>query len=226
MLSTISANLPESLSSPCSATIVGVRDQTVPAGPELDLRGSLIRSLGAFGEMLPGSLVARSRKCGKPNCRCAAGEELDAGFLLSVGVDGKLRAFHVPAALAQEVRSKVELRKRLDEAAARIAGLDLRRFLRRKEKQPACAAAVVPPMIRVLASTLTVVLHCRPARGRCPTTSRRLPLRAPRAPCSFLPKTRRPALRNRRCPATDSLLPEVHIVCDNIPAVWNKLYIS
>jgi hypothetical protein len=40
----------------------------------------------------------------------------------------------VPVALVPEVRSKVELRKRFDEAAAQIAGLNLRRFLRRKEK--------------------------------------------------------------------------------------------
>jgi hypothetical protein len=105
----------------------------------LDLRGSLIRRLGALREMLPGSFVERSRKCGKPNCRCAAGEKLHAEFLLSVRVDGKSTTFHVPAALAGEVRSKVELRKRFDEAAARIAGLNLRRFLRRKAKQPACS---------------------------------------------------------------------------------------
>lgn len=85
--------------------------------------------------MLPGSFVERSRKCGKPTCRCAQGKELHPEFVLSVLVEGKPKAFHVPAELADEVRSKAELRKRFDEAAAQIAHLNLRRLLRRKESQ-------------------------------------------------------------------------------------------
>jgi hypothetical protein len=104
------------------------------ADPELDLRGRLVRSLGSLREMLPGSFVERSRQCGKPNCRCADGIQLHRQFLLSVLVEGKPRVFHVPADLADEVRSKVELRKRFEQAAARIAHLNLRRFLRRKER--------------------------------------------------------------------------------------------
>lgn len=106
----------------------------MPTDPELDLRGRLIRRLGALREMLPGSFVERSRKCGKPTCRCAEGKQLHPQFVLSVLVDGKPRAFHIPAELADEVRSKVELRKRFDEAAAQIAQINLRRFLRRKER--------------------------------------------------------------------------------------------
>lgn len=106
----------------------------MPTDPELDLRGRLVRGLGALREMLPGSFVERSRKCGKPTCRCAEGKQLHPQFVLSVLVEGKPKVFHVPAELADEVRSKVELRKRFDEAAARIAHLNLRRFLRRKER--------------------------------------------------------------------------------------------
>jgi len=107
----------------------------MPADPELDLRGRWIRRLGALREMLPGSFVERSRRCGKPTCRCAEGKELHPEFLLSVLVEGKPKTFHVPAELADEVRSKVELRKRFEEAAAQIAHLNLRRFLRRKESR-------------------------------------------------------------------------------------------
>jgi len=107
----------------------------MPADPELELRGRLVRSLGALREMLPGSFVQRSRKCGKPSCRCATGEKLHAQFLLSVLVEGQHKTFHVPAARAEEVRCKVEQRKRFEQAAARIAHLNLRRFLRREEKQ-------------------------------------------------------------------------------------------
>lgn len=107
----------------------------MPSNSELDLRGRLVRSLGALREMLPGSFVQRSRKCGKSTCHCASSGKLHAQFLLSVLVEGKPKTFHVPAAQADEVRSKVEQRKRFEEAAARIAHLNLRRFLRREEKK-------------------------------------------------------------------------------------------
>ena len=102
--------------------------------PELELRGRLIRRLGALREMLPGSFVERSRKCGKPTCRCAQGRQLHSEFLLSVLIEGKPKTFHVPVELAGDVRSKVELRKHFEQAAAQIAHLNLRRFLRRKER--------------------------------------------------------------------------------------------
>lgn len=105
----------------------------MPADPELDLRGRLVRRLGTLREMLPGSFVERFRKCGRPTCRCADGKQLHPEFLLSVQVNGKPKTFHIPVELVDEVRSKVELRKRFDEAASQIAHLNLRRFLRRKE---------------------------------------------------------------------------------------------
>lgn len=104
------------------------------ADPELDLRGRLVRRLGALREMLPGSFVERSRPCGKPHCRCADGKQLHRQFLLSVLLEGQPKVFHVPAELADEVRSKVELRKSFEQAAAQIAHLNLRRLLRRKER--------------------------------------------------------------------------------------------
>ena len=102
--------------------------------PDLDLRGRLVRRLGALREMLPGSFVERAHKCGRSNCRCAGGKQLHTSFQLSVLIQGKPKTFHVPAELASEVRSKVELRRRFEEAATQIASLNLRRFLRAKEK--------------------------------------------------------------------------------------------
>jgi hypothetical protein len=106
----------------------------MPTDPELDLRGRLIRGLGALREMLPGSFVEHSRKCGKPNCRCADGKQLHREFLLSVVFDGKPQTVHLPADLVEEARLKVEMRERFEEAAAKVAHLNLRRFLRQKEK--------------------------------------------------------------------------------------------
>jgi len=44
-----------------------------PPDPALERRGRLVRSLGSLREMLPGSFVERKRSCGRPNCRCAEG---------------------------------------------------------------------------------------------------------------------------------------------------------
>lgn len=105
--------------------------------PELRRRGQLVRGLGAFREMLPGSFVEVRRQCGKPNCRCADGIHLHPAFQLSVFFEGKPQSFHVPAAWAEDVRAKVELYKRFHAAAAAIAELNLRRFLRRKKEAQA-----------------------------------------------------------------------------------------
>jgi hypothetical protein len=104
-----------------------------PSNPDLELRGKLIRGLGALREMLPGSFVERKRSCGRPNCRCADGKNLHSQFQISVLVDGKPKALNIPAELAEEVREKIEMRQRFDSAAATICRLNLMRFLKEKE---------------------------------------------------------------------------------------------
>lgn len=112
----------------------------MPTDSELQLRGRLVRGLGALREMLPGSFVERRRKCGKANCRCAGGKDLHREFPFSVMVDGKVKTFHVPSELAEEARHKVEMYKRFQRAAAAIGQINLRRFLRRKEEKDRGAA--------------------------------------------------------------------------------------
>lgn len=108
----------------------------MPSNPELQRRGQLIRNLGRWREMLPGSFVVRYRKCGKPNCRCAQGQDLHPQRQLSLLLEGKLKTLHIPEELAQQVQDRVEMRKRFEQAAAAIATINLRRLLRRrKEKQ-------------------------------------------------------------------------------------------
>jgi hypothetical protein len=103
---------------------------------DLQLRGRLVRSLGALREMLPGSYVERRRKCGKANCRCADDEQqhLHVERQLSLLVDGKHQSFHIHAELAEEVRNKVELRKRFQKAADKICELNLKKYLARRGK--------------------------------------------------------------------------------------------
>jgi hypothetical protein len=107
----------------------------MPSDPDLQARGRLIRSLGALRDMLPGSFVERKRACGRPNCHCADGQNLHAQFQISLLVEGKPKTFNVPAKLVEQVRQQIEMRRRFDAAAATICGINLRRFLHRKENQ-------------------------------------------------------------------------------------------
>jgi hypothetical protein len=108
-----------------------------PGDPDLERRGKLIRNLGSLREMLPGSFVERKRACGRPNCHCADGKNLHSQFQISVLIDGKPKALNIPAALADQVREKIELRQRFDAAAASICGINLKRFLKEKEDRQA-----------------------------------------------------------------------------------------
>ncbi len=107
----------------------------MPGDPDLDLRGRLIRSLGSLRDMLPGSFVERKRPCGRPNCHCADGKNLHAQYQISVLVEGKPKAFNVPAPLVEQVRKQIQMRDRFDAAAATICSINLRRFLKQKEDQ-------------------------------------------------------------------------------------------
>lgn len=106
-----------------------------PSDPDLELRGKLIRSLSLLREMLPGSFVERKRACGRPTCHCADGKNLHSQYQISVLVDGKPKAFNIPAELADKIREKIEMRHRLDAAVATICGINLRRFLQEKDQR-------------------------------------------------------------------------------------------
>lgn len=106
-----------------------------PSDPDLELRGRLIRSLGALREMLPGSFVERKRACGRPTCHCADGKRLHSQYQISVLMDGKPKALNIPAELAEKVREKIELRHRFDAAAATICRVNLKRFLKEKTEE-------------------------------------------------------------------------------------------
>lgn len=103
-----------------------------PGQPDLESRGKLIRRLGSLREMLPGSFVERTRSCGRPNCRCADGKNLHRQYQISVLIDGRPKALNIPAALAEKVRQKIEMRRRFDAAATTICDINLKRLLKEK----------------------------------------------------------------------------------------------
>src|ERR1039458_10431940 len=93
-----------------------------PHEPDLELRGKLIRSLGALREMLPGSFVERKRACGQSRCHCADGKRLHSQYQISVLLDGEPKALNIPAEWGEKVREKIEMRRRFEAAAATKIG--------------------------------------------------------------------------------------------------------
>jgi hypothetical protein len=57
--------------------------------------------------LIQGTILERTRVCGKPNCRCARGQKHRAVYLV-LSRQGKLRQLYVPAAWEQRVRQWVE----------------------------------------------------------------------------------------------------------------------
>ena len=79
--------------------------------PELERRrAELYRELSQVGDFRPGSLNEVRRKCGKPNCACAAPGHPGHGpqYNLTRKVDGRTRAVHLrPGAELDKARREV-----------------------------------------------------------------------------------------------------------------------
>ena len=78
-------------------------------------RDDLLRRIAAIGDCRPGSLVESYRKCGKPNCRCAADDHPGHGpqWLLTTKSGGKTVTRRVAAAELDTVRAQTAEYRRL-----------------------------------------------------------------------------------------------------------------
>jgi|SRR5919109_3840463 hypothetical protein len=91
-------------------------------------RDRLVAGLPRADALLPGGLVEQHRNCGKERCRCTRGEP--HGPYVYLQVTGRL--MYVPAALAEAVRSRVEISRRLREALGEISQINLELLARRE----------------------------------------------------------------------------------------------
>ncbi len=73
-------------------------------------RAVLKRQLSDIGDMRPGSLVERYRRCGKANCHCSAPEADGHGpsWSLTRAVRGKTVTRIIPAASVDRTREQIE----------------------------------------------------------------------------------------------------------------------
>lgn len=58
--------------------------------------------------MIRGSVVVHRRRCGKPTCRCAGGEDLHESTVLSYSERGRTRFVMLPSGEVAAVRAAVE----------------------------------------------------------------------------------------------------------------------
>lgn len=83
---------------------------------ELEKRRHQIRTeLAAVGDLRPGSLVPRYRKCGKPNCHCATDEGGGHGpsWSLTRSVGGKTVTRVIPASAVAQTQEQIAECRRL-----------------------------------------------------------------------------------------------------------------
>ena len=82
----------------------------IPSLSELIVQRERIKSqIVELGDLRPGSLKDRFRKCGKPNCRCAKPAEQGHGpsWSLTHGEKGKTVTKIIPAALVPQTREQL-----------------------------------------------------------------------------------------------------------------------
>ena len=90
---------------------------------ELEVRSQLNYLAGGAG-MLRGSLSERSKLCGKPTCRCAAGER-HRELVLVISTKGKTKQLHIPSDQEATVKLWVKNYQKASRALQRIADLRL-----------------------------------------------------------------------------------------------------
>jgi hypothetical protein len=91
-------------------------------------RAELLAGLPSAEGLLPGVLVEQRRTCGRQGCRCARGEP--HGPYVYLQVAGRL--MYVPSALAEMVRSQVEISHRFREALEDISRINVELLSRRE----------------------------------------------------------------------------------------------
>ncbi len=111
-----------------------------PRGPEAarlrQRKFELVRRLKIPPEALPGSLALSRRRCGKPTCHCANGQEHPL-WSLTFMVNGKKRVEHIPEGWVDQVRRRVTEGRAFKDAIAEVFAINaLLLAIERKQRRP------------------------------------------------------------------------------------------
>jgi hypothetical protein len=99
-------------------------------------RHDLAASLGGLEQVLLGSLVEQTRRCGKPGCRCVAGEP-HGPYAYLTPRRSRRGMRHVPAGLAATVRAYLAQGQRVEAVLEEISAINVELLARRELGQRA-----------------------------------------------------------------------------------------
>jgi hypothetical protein len=105
--------------------------------PEKDRRRLVIEGLPPLEDILRGSVVVRSLRCGKPNCACAQGDGHPATYLSVTLKGGRTEQISLPRTLIPLVRRQVSNYHALWRAIEQISAINRELIrVRREEIRP------------------------------------------------------------------------------------------
>jgi len=87
---------------------------------------------GDVEQVLAGSLVEQTRRCGKPGCRCAAGELHGPYAYFAPKTAGRGRLRYVPAGLVAAVRARLVRGEQVAAVLAEISAINAELLARRE----------------------------------------------------------------------------------------------
>jgi hypothetical protein len=95
-------------------------------------RRALAARIGDVEQVLAGSLVTQTRRCGKPGCRCADGQPHGPYAYFSPRPKGRGRLKYVPAALTDLVWRYLRRHEEVDAALGEISAINAELLARRE----------------------------------------------------------------------------------------------
>jgi len=95
-------------------------------------RRALAARIGDVEQVLAGSLVAQTRRCGKPGCRCADGQPHGPYAYFSPRPHARGRLKYVPAVLTDLVRRYLRRHEEIDAALGEISAVNAELLARRE----------------------------------------------------------------------------------------------
>jgi hypothetical protein len=98
----------------------------------LSRRRALAGRLGDVEQVLAGSLVEQTRRCGKVGCRCADGEPHGPYAYFAPRVRGRGRLRYVPSRLVEGVRARLRRGEQVEAALVEISAINAELLARRE----------------------------------------------------------------------------------------------
>lgn len=98
-------------------------------------RERLLAKLPPLDEVLRGSLVERSVRCGKPSCRCASGELHSAVYLSVTHRGGRTEQISIPRELIGTVRDGIAVYQQWWEILEQVSAINRDLLRQRRAKR-------------------------------------------------------------------------------------------